>query len=232
MNIVWQLNEEEILLFSINLPVLESFVQPYHGCSAWTISPEGRGNTHNTSLVPNVGPMVCGHPVISLPSRITIGWYRAAAWHPNFQSHMKIIFSHWETAHKYMTFPRHMTTWLQAAECSDSIHVHYQYILCLHMKGRTLPNLPTGDIEVCGKWYSVFPGGTMARGWLSKKECHPKRTVTPEQERGSPRHPWGSKQIYSFVNSAHRVSSSENIQKCQGHVKFLNARDMNLHLKS
>ena len=66
-----------------------------------------------------------------------------------------------------MTFPRHLTAQLQAAEYSDSIHMHYQYKLCLYTKERTLPNLPTGDIEVCGKQFTVFPGGTMVGGQLS-----------------------------------------------------------------
>ena len=66
----------------------------------------------------------------------------------------------------------------------------------------------------------------MARGQLSMKETHPGRTVTPKQERGSPRNPQGSKQICSFVNSALRVTNSENIQKCQGHMIILCARGM------
>ena len=37
-------------------------------------------------------------------------------------------------------------------------------------------------------------------GPSSEKETHPRRTAMPKHERGSPRHNWRSKQIYSFVN--------------------------------
>ena len=45
MNIVCQPYEQQILLFTIKIPVLESFVHPYHEPSAWAISTEGRDNT-------------------------------------------------------------------------------------------------------------------------------------------------------------------------------------------
>ena len=72
------------------------------------------------------------------------------------------------------------------------LYVHYQYKLYQLMKERTLPNLPLGDIKDSVKWSSVFPGGTKARGQLSEKETHPRRTVTPK-ERGSLRHPHRSR---------------------------------------
>ena len=84
------------------------------------------------------------------------------------------------------------------------------------MKDWTLPNLPSGDIKDSVKWSSVFPGGMMARGqsFLWRKPS-PGRTATPK-ERGSLRHPCGSRSIV-FVNSTHSMTTSMNIQKCQGH---------------
>ena len=176
------------------------------------------------NLAPNVGLMVCGHQLTILPSNITISWHRIlpSNWLPKSY---KINFSHWETACKCMTFPRHPTAQLQAAECSDSIHGHYQYELWLCTKERTLPNLPTWDMEVHGEQSSVFPGRTMVRGWISKKETHPRRTATPKPKRCSPIHSQGFKQICSFVNSVHQVSNSKNAPRCQGYVTFLSARD-------
>ena len=91
-----------------------------------------------------------------------------------------------------------------------SVHVYHLCKLCLcHSEGRTLPKLPLRDINIHGDWSRVFPGGMMVRGQLSMKdpssakETHPRRTDMPKQERGIPRHPWGSKQICSinsFVN--------------------------------
>ena len=79
-----------------------------------------------------------------------------------------------------------------------------------------------------GLWWTIqcVPRGMIVRGWLPKKETYPRRTATPRQEGGSLRHPWGSQQIFSFVNSAHRVSNSENVAKCQGHMTILCARGM------
>ena len=108
-------------------------------------------------------------------------------------------------------------------------------------KGEDSAQFTNRHHQAHGKWSNVFPGGMMVRGQLSKKETQPGRTATPKQERGSPRHPQGSKQIFSLVNSAHRVSNCENIQKCQGHMTILcamgtwhfsSARGMNFHLKT
>ena len=173
------------------------------------------------------------HP--ALPSA-GIGWL-ASAWLP--KSYKNQFLSLRNSVQTY-DISRHLTAQLQAAECSDSIHVHYQYELSLYMKERTLPNLPTEDIEVHGEQSNVFPGGTMVTGQLSKKETHPRRPAMPKQERGSPRHPWGSKKICSFVNSAHggeqkgehsKVPRAHDNSMYQGYMTFCECQGHALSFK-
>ena len=78
-------------------------------------------------------------------------------------------------------------------------------------------------------------------GWrpdFLRRKNHPWRTAM-HRKRGSLRHPCGSRSAV-FVNSAHWVSTSVNIHKCQGyvtlsmcqrHATFSSARGTNFHLR-
>ena len=166
--------------------------------SAFTMGPvhepshsKGRGNNHDTNLVPNVGPMLCGHSAtfiqqpgfhpslaLALP---TANWYREADQHPTSKSQTKLVSSSWERVWKLLTFARCLTAWRLAAEwrevtlfmliLDNFVHVYHLDKLCLCFnEGRTLPKLPPWGTEACGDWYGVFPKGTNVRIWPSKKD--------------------------------------------------------------
>ena len=124
-----------------------------------------------TNLAPNVGPMVCGHPVTRLPSKpsITISCYRVATQCPT----SKVIQKSTSLTEKQCANVWHFPgAWLLAVECSDFVLIKDKLCPCtspvqIMSVFHRLPNLPSRDIEVCGNQLAVFSGGTMVGGWLS-----------------------------------------------------------------
>ena len=107
-------------------------------------------------------------------------------------------------------------------------------------EGKDSAHLPSGDISssVFQVIQYVSRGNDGWRPDFLRRKTPPRRTAMP-RKRGSLRHLHGSRSAV-FVNSAHQVSTSVNIHKCQGHVTlsicqghmtFLSARGTNFHLK-
>ena len=63
---------------------------PWAQCTSHPLQWE-RSSLWQTNLVPNVGPMVCGHPMISLPSSTTISLHGVTAQHPTSKFIWKLI---------------------------------------------------------------------------------------------------------------------------------------------
>ena len=155
---------------------------------------------------------------------------------------------------KCMTFPRYLTAWFQAAECSDFVFIQEKLCPCAspiwivyvchggedsaHPPMRTSRSM-VNDLQ-CSQGEQWQEAYCPQVGPFSEMETHPGRTEMPNMREVAPDTPKGFKQICSFVNSVHRVSNKENVPKCQGHVTtlsakgiwhFLSARGMDFHLK-
>ena len=153
---------------------------------------------------------------------------------PDFQSHMKIVFSCWETAHKCMTFPRHPTNWLQAA----GSRVKWLYPCALPVqtvsiyKGEDSALSSVVNDPVCSQgewwWEANFPRRKLIPGGL--------QYLT---ERGSPGQPWIYKQICSLWTLlpgwaiVRTVKSTRGTwhSMCQGHMTFFDCQGHKLSFK-
>ena len=171
----------------------------------------------------------------------------------NFQSWMKIMFSHWETVYK-CTFPKCLIAQLLAAECSDFALIQDELHPCASPVGTVSVFHEGGDSAQStikghwNLWWSIctVPRGndserlTLWEGPSSGKKTHPGRTEMPKHERGIPRHLWGSKQICSFVNltlltgwgtdECLKVPEALDNFKCQGHELSFNHETTSLML--
>ena len=188
--------------------------------------PMGEVKPMTTNLAPNVGPMVCGHPVITLPSSTPISWYRAAAQHLTSKVTQKSI---------SLTEKQQLNIWHFTGTWLPNFRQHSTVTLCA-LSIQTVPvdeGEDSAKITIRGHWgpcqaiHCVLRRNNSRRPDFMRRKTHPRRTATPK-ERGNLRHPCGSRSAV-FVNSAHRVSTSVNIQKCpgacdhsicQGHVTF------------
>ena len=161
---------------------------------------------------------------------------------PNFESQMKLVFSHWETVWKwYLPGTQAPNFWQQSAVtlCSFMTNSYpcvspVQTLSVLHRGEDSAQTTIEGHQS---PWWSIesvprendSERQTVWEGSFSVKETHPRRTEIPKHKRGSPRR---SKQICSKKKLCEltlltRWANSANVSKCQGHMAILSARGMN-----
>ena len=96
--------------------------------------------------------------------------------------------------------------WLcTSSGCTLSMCITYMNCIYISWRGGLCPIHHQGTMRSVVINFSVPRGNdgkrlTVQEGPFSVKETHPRRTEMPEHKRGSPRHPWGSKQVCSCVN--------------------------------
>ena len=195
---------------------------------------KGRGTTHDTNVAPNMGPMVCGH------SATYIQWpgYRAA----NFQSQMKILFSHWESAKMYdisqvSDFPisGNRVQWLCAhSGWTLSMCITCMNCVCISQRGGICPIHHWGTSKSMVIDLQCSQGGMMVRGQLSEKDPFLQKKLIPGElwclnMREVAQKPAKTQADLQFgeLTLLTEWANSTNVSKCQGHVTILSARSMN-----
>ena len=145
---------------------------------------------------------------------------------PDFKSHTEINFCHWEQHNNVWHFP---SIWLpdfkQAVQCSDSVYVPYHHKLYIQ-------TVPVDEKGLC-----PFTNGGHWAWYVQMSQCDwwPEanllwRKTSTWKDYTTYKEKWPQtlllKQICKCVNFAHRMSTSVNWFKCQGHMTFLGARGM------